>query len=268
MRPLLALLTLLPLLVPSAPAAADDPAQSGAEAVGKVAAIEGKVTATLGNDTRRMERGEAVYRGDWIETESDARAKVRLHDDTEMVVGPKSRIHIDEFVYDTGSDQGKVLVEMGVGLLRFTTGVLEPESYEVKTPVASIGVRGTIFDVIVAAVDFATTVILREGRIVVTGVARSTTLQKPDQASDVGGLGQEPSEARDATDEEERETDPLKRPFRDEIQSNRNRPNLPAGVTKPSAPSVPVTPRTSPGGYSPPSPSPSPPVSPPRGRYP
>lgn len=237
MKPLVALFSLVVLLGPAPRASADDPAQTGAQAVGRVAAVEGTVRATLGPDTRRVERGEAVYRGDWIETEPKARAKIQLHDETELVVGPSSRIHLDEFVYDAGSDQGTVLVEMGVGLLRFTTGVLEPESYEVKTPVASIGVRGTIFDVIVAAVDFVTTVILREGRIGVTGVTRTTTVDRPGHASDVQGAGQEPSESREATREEESQTDPLKRPFRNEIQSNRQRPGLPSGVTRPNPPS-------------------------------
>ena len=234
MRPLLVVLGLLSLLAPAAPSTADDPARSGPDPVGKVVAVEGRVQATLGADTRRVERGEAVYRDDWIETEPKSRAKIRLDDETELVVGPSSRIHLDEFVYDASAGTGQVLVEIGVGLLRFTSGVLEPEGYEVKTPVASIGVRGTLFDTIV---EFATTVILREGKISVASLVKSRIVDQADHASEVRGSGEEPSEPRPATKEEEDRTDPLKRPFRDEIQSNRLRPNLPTAVTKPNLPS-------------------------------
>lgn len=233
MRPLLAVLPLLLVFAGAPLAAADDPASSGADPVGKVTAVEGRVQATLGADSRRVERGEAVYRGDWIETEKKARAKIVLHDETELVVGPGSRIHLDEFVYEPGRGSGKVLLEMGVGLLRFTSGVLEPESYEVKTPVASIGVRGTIFDVIVSAIDFATTVIVREGRISVSSLVKAVTVDTDDHATEVDGSGEEPTQPRKATDEEEDETDPLKRPFKSELPTAKTRPTLPANVTKP-----------------------------------
>jgi hypothetical protein len=233
MRPILLVLALACGLASVPSAAADDPAAGGAEPVGKVLATEGTVSATLGADTRTVVRGEAVYRGDWLETDPKSRAKVLLADDTELVVGPASRIHVDEFVYAGSGDQGKVLIEMGVGLLRFTSGKLEPESYEVKTPVASIGVRGTIFDTIVAAVDFATTVIVREGSVWMKTFGGEKTISKKDHASTAEDSTDEPSEPREATDEEEGLADPLKKPFRDELPPTEKRPNLPSNVQKP-----------------------------------
>jgi len=247
MRPLLLVLVILAAFTASpAPAAADDPAASGAEPVGRVAAVEGKVHATLGADTRRVLRGEAVYQGDWIETEKDARAKIVLADSTELVVGPASRIHLDEFVYDPGKKKGKVLVEMGVGLLRFTSGTLEPGSYQVNTPVASIGVRGTIFDTIVAALELASTAILRQGKVGVKGTSATVVLDQEDHASTVERLGAEPEPQRPATDEEEEITEPLKKPFKDELPFRPNipvqRPTLDPSQHVPSTPSVPSQP--------------------------
>jgi len=233
MRPLLLALALLPWLAASAPARADDPAQTGAEPVGQVLAIEGQVSATLGTDTRRVERGEAVYRGDWLETDAKSRAKIQLNDETELVVGPASRIHVDEFVYAANEDKGKVLIEMGVGLLRFTTGVLEPESYEVKTPVASIGVRGTIFDVLVAAVSYATTAILRDGSIVITTLGGRQIVDQVGNASSAGRSSDTPEPQRKATRAEETASDPLKKPFRNELPRLGKRPTLPRNLGKP-----------------------------------
>ncbi|HKJ23959.1 MAG TPA: FecR domain-containing protein [Myxococcota bacterium] len=232
MRPIFLLLALLSWLAGPPSAAADDPAPSGAQRVGKVLATEGSVSATLGADTRTVVRGEAVYRGDWLETDPRARAKVLLDDETELVVGPASRIHIDEFVYSGSGDQGKVLIEMGVGLLRFTSGNLKSESYEVKTPVASIGVRGTIFDTIVAAVSFATTVILRDGAIWIKTFGGEKTVSKKDHASTAASSGDEPSDPMEATDEQDDATDPLKKPFQEELQRSQ-RPNVPINVQKP-----------------------------------
>lgn len=230
MRPLLLALLVLPWL--ASPAPADDPAQSGADPVGRAAAVEGKVQATLGADVRPVLRGEAVYQGDWIETEKDARAKLVLNDQTELVVGPASRIHLDEFVYDPGKKGGKLLVEMGVGIMRFTSGVLEPESYGVKTPVASIGVRGTIFDTIVAMVTFATTGILRDGKIGFATFGGTSLVDQPDHASSAGSSSDVPEPQRKASEEEEEITDPLKKPFKDELPFQR--PQIPTSLQKPN----------------------------------
>ena len=234
MRPLLLALALLPWLAASPPAAADDPSQSGAESVGKFLATEGKVSATLGADTRSVVRGEAIYQGDWIETERKSRAKIELNDETELVVGPGSRLHIDEFVYNSSDDTGKVLLEMGVGLLRFSSGVLEPQSYEVKTPVASIGVRGTLFDLIVASLTFATTVILREGVIAITSFGGSQIVNQEDNASTAPNSTDEPEAQRKVTKQEEDLVDPLKKPFKDELPSSARPRNLPSNMQKPN----------------------------------
>ncbi len=244
MRPLLLFLSVLPLLV--APAAgADDPAPAGAgDPVGRIAAVEGKVEAVLNGTAREVEKGEAIYQGDWIETGKDGRARVELNDETELVVGPSSRVHVDEFVYDPGSDKGKVLFEVGVGIVRFTTGVLESESYEVKTPVASIGVRGTIFDVIVAAIDFATTVIVYEGLVELRSRIAALLVQSG-KASDVPNAGAAPSEPREPTEAEKKQSEDVSTPFKSE-RNTKNRPNVPTAVTKPTIPNTPKQP-SSPG---------------------
>jgi hypothetical protein len=240
MRPLLLFLACVPLAVGAA-ARADDPAASGAEAVGRAAATEGTVRAVLGQETRRVEAGEAVYRGDWIETEADGRARIVLHDETELVVGPGSRVHLDEFVYDPADGSGRVLVEMGEGLLRFTTGVLAPEGYEVKTPVASIGVRGTIFDVLVSAVDYATTVILRKGGpLVIRSLVEQAVVEAAGKAARAARSDAPPEGPRDPTDEEEAATEPLKRPFRADRERG-GRPGVPDAVQRPN-----VTPKPRP----------------------
>ena len=61
-------------------------------------------------------------------------------------MGPRSEIRLDRFVYDPSRSVGDVAVSLTSGALRFISGQQDPSSYQVRTPVATIGVRGTIVD--------------------------------------------------------------------------------------------------------------------------
>src|SRR5690606_1727955 len=76
---------------------------------------------------------------------------------------------------------GNVVLNATRGAFRFVSGSQQSRSYQVRTPVATIGVRGTIFDIYVGTSKdgpFAI-VILVEGSLTANG----QTLAKPGQAS-------------------------------------------------------------------------------------
>ncbi len=54
---------------------------------------------------------------------------------------------LDNFVYDSNTSKGKVVISLTQGALRFITGKADHDAYEIVTPTATIGVRGTVFDV-------------------------------------------------------------------------------------------------------------------------
>jgi len=54
-----------------------------------------------------------------------------------------------EFVYDPNKSKGSVVVNATRGSYRFVTGVQDSKSYEIKTPYATLGVRGTVLEVVV-----------------------------------------------------------------------------------------------------------------------
>jgi len=60
-------------------------------------------------------------------------------------------------------------------VVRFTTGSLPKTAYQITTPTATIGVRGTILTITVAA-DGTTTVTVEEGIALVTGAAQAVTV--------------------------------------------------------------------------------------------
>jgi hypothetical protein len=88
-----------------------------------------------------------VFMGDVIKTDGIGDAQIRLSDNTRLVVGPNSLIVIDRFVFDTSMTAKQVSLTVARGAFRFITGGSRKEAYTISTPTATIGVRGTEFDV-------------------------------------------------------------------------------------------------------------------------
>ena len=86
-----------------------------------------------------------VYMGDVIRTGPKGLAQIRLRDDTKLVVGPSSYMRVDKFVF-SGNKASAINLNAVRGAFRFITGVSVKKAYEIKTPSATIGVRGTRFD--------------------------------------------------------------------------------------------------------------------------
>ena len=56
---------------------------------------------------------------------------------------------LDEFVYDPDPSNSSFILTVTQGALRFTSGVLPSDAYKINTPVATIGIRGTIVELLV-----------------------------------------------------------------------------------------------------------------------
>ena len=82
-------------------------------------------------------------------------------DQTSLTIGPSSDVVLDRFVFDGNRRASDFAVQATRGALRFVSGSSKSESYKVRTPVATIGVRGTIVDVFVRPGEAI--VILEEG---------------------------------------------------------------------------------------------------------
>lgn len=86
-----------------------------------------------------------VYMGDVIRTGPKGLAQIHLRDDTRLVVGPNSYMTVDKFVF-SGSKAQDINLNAVRGAFRFITGLSPKQAYTIKTPSATIGVRGTRFD--------------------------------------------------------------------------------------------------------------------------
>lgn len=76
-------------------------------------------------------------------------SNITFKDDTKVKVTANSRLLIDDFVFDPkASDAGKLALKVGVGTVRYASGQIaknNPQQVNIKTPTASIAVRGTDF---------------------------------------------------------------------------------------------------------------------------
>ena len=91
--------------------------------------------------------GNAVHSNELIRSGDAAVAELVFIDQTKVSVGPKSEIRLDKFVYNPNNGSGAVVLETSRGAYRFITGVQEHKNYEIKTPYATLGVRGTIIEI-------------------------------------------------------------------------------------------------------------------------
>jgi len=92
-----------------------------------------------------------VYQGDVITTNPEGQAQIRFVDDTRFVVGPNSRVTIDQFVFNPDGTATDVVMNTVKGTFRFISGQSPHEVYSINTPTMTIGVRGTQINVRVLA---------------------------------------------------------------------------------------------------------------------
>ena len=130
------------LLLPTAVCSAED------THIGSAAAVKNQVHGIVRGQTQPLSSGSAVYSNEVVRTGQDSIAELGFVDSTKLSVGPKSEMKLDKFVYNPDKGTGAVVVQATRGSYRFVTGVQDHESYKIKTPYATLGVRGTILEIV------------------------------------------------------------------------------------------------------------------------
>jgi adenylate kinase len=94
------------------------------------------------------EKGAGVEMNDTYIT-AGCVSNITFKDDTKVKITENSRLLIDDFVYDPKkSDAGKLVIKAAAGTVRYASGQIaknNPQAVDIKTPTASIAVRGTDF---------------------------------------------------------------------------------------------------------------------------
>ena len=88
-----------------------------------------------------------VSPGDVLATEVDAYARIKFVDGGEVVLRPNSQMRIEDYRYqESKPESGSVVLSMLRGGFRAITGLIgkaRPENVSLRTPTATIGIRGT-----------------------------------------------------------------------------------------------------------------------------
>lgn len=136
--------------------------------VGEVEVVVRTVRGVLVNQPmpRLLAVRDAVFWRERIETDRESFTEIELADGTKLSLGPDAKVTVDEFVYAPGPG-GRLALNVTKGMMRFVTGTMSKEAYEIRAPGAIIGVRGTAFTLIVDAEEAVTTCLVHHGSVVV-----------------------------------------------------------------------------------------------------
>ncbi len=131
-------LLLLPVCMANAPA-------------GKVIIAAGEAWAAIGDQTpRALKRRSEVFAGDTLFTGAGGRLQVRFSDGSLLDLAAGSELHIDDYHFDAAQPEtGRSVATLVKGGFRTITGLIgkqDPDAYRINTPVATIGVRGTHYE--------------------------------------------------------------------------------------------------------------------------
>jgi len=143
----------LAFLAPSVFAAEDE--------IGINSAVKGDVTIRSGTQAAKQALIKApIFLGDEVNSSRLSTLQVLLKDQTVFTVGPDCVLTIDKFVYDPDGDNNSLSASVRKGMFRFMSGNISKASSQnvsIDTPVASMGVRGTIVEGLVGleAVEYA-----------------------------------------------------------------------------------------------------------------
>ena len=130
------------LLVTAAPAAA--------EVAGRALDVRPSATLSNGEGSITLSRGADVAMGDRVRTNSRGQVQLKFTDDTKLVVGPNSSLVIEAYLLRSRNRANNFTVRALGGTFRMISGNSQKQAYRIRTPTATIGIRGTSFDLAVS----------------------------------------------------------------------------------------------------------------------
>ncbi len=140
--------SLCPGLVLAITALSSAPAVA-ADSPGRVLISVGQVFAIRSGHPVPLASGAMVEVGDRISTGQESTAQIRFKDASIVSLKPLTEFVVNEYSFNGGEDGSeRALFSLLRGGLRTVTGLighLHKENYGVKTPAATIGIRGTVW---------------------------------------------------------------------------------------------------------------------------
>ena len=102
-----------------------------------------------------------------VTTYVDGGLHIEFLDKSVIKLGSGASVVLDEYVYDGQPGSGRMVATVGRGVARFVSGNMNQQAVSVRTPMATMGIRGTDFSVWVEE-SGRTTIWVNQGSIHVT----------------------------------------------------------------------------------------------------
>ena len=127
------------------------PAVGAAQTAARVDFASGNVTAsTADGRSRQLARGADVMVGETVNTQ-EGRAQMRFTDGAYVSLQPQSQFRIDSYVFEgRGTPKESAVMSLLRGGMRTITGLVgktNRDGYRLQTTTATVGIRGTEFNV-------------------------------------------------------------------------------------------------------------------------
>ena len=143
---------------------------------------------------RRLKLGDNIVYRETVSTGKTSAVDILLIDESTLILGEFSELILDSMVYNPNRGVVEGTITAVKGIFRFSTAGVKMD-FTINTPVATIGVRGTEFDVLTKPTE--TEIAVHEGTIEVTSAAGTERVSRGQVYSvniqGVGGIKAEPS---------------------------------------------------------------------------
>ena len=121
-----------------------------AQVAGTIVNLSGPLMAKKANGSVKvLALKSEVEQGDTLVAEKNTYAQIRFIDNSEITLKPSTTFVVEQFDFDAGKPEGdNASFNLVKGGLRSVTGLLgkrNKEKFALKTPTATIGIRGTTF---------------------------------------------------------------------------------------------------------------------------
>ena len=176
-----------------------------ASEIGEISELQGngEISRLNSEESLTAELSSDIFSFDDVRT-GNGRLAIEFLDKSVVKLTEHSKLVIDEFIYDPDPSKSKLALNMASGTARFITGglgLINKENISIKTPTASIGIRGTDFTATVDELGRSLIILLpnadgtSSGEITVTTAMGVEILNEAFQATMVSAWEQEPTPA-------------------------------------------------------------------------
>jgi hypothetical protein len=117
------------------------------EQVALVKVVDGSAMVLRADERSALDVGAPIFVADVVETEAGS-VGLTFTDGTRLSIGPNSRVQFTVFQFAPTEGRLAFIIDFFRGTLLYVSGIiakLNPDAVQLRTPVATVAVRGTRF---------------------------------------------------------------------------------------------------------------------------